>query len=113
MLESLSSQQLIRAARVKEKIEALELELESLLGRTGAAGQSSTGGGGISAAGKARIAAAQRARWAKSKSNPPVNGSTPSGATRRRRMSKAGRAKLAKAARERWAKAKAAGKSAL
>jgi hypothetical protein len=113
MLENLSSQQLNRAAQLKERIEALEGELQQLLGTPGsspATGGRTTGRRGISAAGKARIAAAQRARWAKARG---ANGAKVSAPKGRRRMSAAGRAKLAKAARARWAKAKAAGKSSL
>ena len=114
MLESLTSQQLVRAARVKEKIEALEQELEELLGSTGAprASGGAAGSRSISAAGKARIAAAQRARWAKAKNNSPANGTSVQ-TKRSGGMSRAARAKLAKSARERWAKAKAAGKTTL
>jgi hypothetical protein len=113
MLENLSSQQLNRAAQLKERIETLESELQALLG--GSAPAASTAGGRsgtrtISAAGKARIAAAQRARWAKARGSNGTASSAPKG---RRRMSPAARAKLAKAARARWAKAKAAGKSSL
>lgn len=70
VLSRLSVAQLNKAVRIKERIEALEAELTSLLG--GSASPATGGGeGGIrrrrkmSAAAKAKIAAAQRARWAK------------------------------------------------
>ncbi len=116
MLENLSSQQLNRAAQIKERIESLEGELQRLLGTsapsTGAVGRP-PGRRGISAAGKERIAAAQRARWARARGQSPSNGAASARPKGRRRMSPAARAKLAKAARARWAKAKAAGKSSL
>lgn len=60
-LSSLSTAQLRRAADLKDKIEALNQELASLLGGTSKKKR------GMSAAGRARVAAAQRARWAKIK----------------------------------------------
>jgi hypothetical protein len=118
MLENISSQQLNRAAQIKERIETLERELAQLLGASAPASTSaprgrSAGRRGISAAGKERIAAAQRARWARARGQSPANGAASSAPRSRRRMSAAARAKLAKAARARWAKAKAAGKSSL
>lgn len=74
LIIKLSVQQLRRAADLKEKISALEKELNQLLGSTTqpvavepAAVQAPKKKGGMSAAGRARIAAAQKARWAKIK----------------------------------------------
>jgi hypothetical protein len=69
-LESLTSAQLKRAAVIKDKIDSLTRQLNSLLGRSAPATAKGAGRGrkaGMSAAGRARIAAAQRARWAKIK----------------------------------------------
>ena len=69
---NLSAQQLRRATAIKEKIEALELELAKILGVQGS--NHSAGSEGkvarkrwMSPEGRARIARAQRVRWAKFK----------------------------------------------
>ena len=105
---ALTVAELKRAVAIKERIEALESELASLLGdAAGASGTAIARGSGkrrkMSAAGRARIAAAARARWARvnaAKGNAPVK--------RKRTMSPAAKAKIAAAARARWAKVKAA-----
>jgi len=104
---NLSANQLRRAAELKQQIEALEYELNQLLG----APVRSSGNGTpkkrhLSAAAIARIRAAQKARWAKVRRNSPRK-------TSRRRMTAAGRARLAEIARARWKTAKAQGKHAL
>lgn len=67
-LSSLTSAQLKQAAALKDKIEALSRQLNSLLGGGSAASApKSAKRGKMSAAGRARVAAAQRARWAKIK----------------------------------------------
>lgn len=107
-ITNLSSQQLRQIADLKEKIDSLQSELDSLIEGNGA--PVSRKKSGMSAAGRARIAAAQRARWAK------VNGAKKSGKAAvkaRRTLSAAAKAKIAAAARARWAKAKAAGRSSL
>ncbi len=74
LIIKLSVQQLRQATDLKEKISALEKELNQLLGSTTqpvavkpAAVQAPKKKGGMSAAGRARIVAAQKARWAKIK----------------------------------------------
>jgi hypothetical protein len=109
---SLSSQQLRRAAEIKERIESLQNELDRLLGAPAPARAPVSAPAGpkkrvISAAGRARIAAAARARWAKARA---AKASAP---TPKRKISVAGRARLAALAKERWKKVKAAGKSRL
>ena len=101
-ISSVTSDQLRRAAAIKDQIEALENELGRIL-----AGGVSSGKGTrtMSASARARIAAAQKARWAKVKGSP--------GGAPRRKMSPAARAKIAAAAKARWAKAKAAGRKSL
>ncbi len=108
ILMNITSQDLRRAADLKERIEALQSELSALLAGTEPAPQR-RGKKGMSAAGRARIAAAQRARWARLKTT--TNGAAMP--KRRRTMSAAAKAKLAQVARARWRKAKAAGKTTL
>jgi hypothetical protein len=69
-ITQLSSSQLRRAADLRDKIEALESELASLLGgavtpKSSTAGASPKKARFMSAAARKRIADAQRARWAK------------------------------------------------
>jgi len=107
---NLTPKQLRRAADVKERIDALQEELNQLLGAPAAppAATRVRGRKKISAAGIARIRAAQKARWA------AIRGTrSPAKPRRKRKFSAAGRAKLAALARARWAKAKAAGKKTL
>jgi len=91
-LQSLSAAQLNRAANLKEKIEALESELASLLGSDSPA-------------------AAKRGPGRPKK--PSIASTVGVSKRKRRRMSAAGRAKIAAAARARWAKAKKSGKNSL
>jgi hypothetical protein len=104
---SLTTDQLRRALSIKEQIEALETQLNQVLG--GAAPTTSTGPvrgrRKRSAATRAKMAAAQRARWAKKVAKPAK--------AARRKVSAAARARMAAAARARWKKAKAAGKKSL
>ena len=107
-IASLTIAELKQALNLKERIEALNHELDSL-----AAGNADQDGGGtgrrMSAAARARIAAAARKRWAahRTKHGMPVV------AKKKRRVSPEIRAKLAAIARARWKKAKTAGKNAL
>ena len=86
-LINLSAAQLRKAANLQEKIEALTVELNKILG----------------------IAASE------SQSNRPSSSSVSKPATRRRsrRMSPAVKARLSAIAKARWKKAKASGKNAL
>jgi len=59
--------QLKRAASMKEQIEALNKELQSLLGGSPASGAAPKKTHKMSASVKKKIAAAQKARWAKLK----------------------------------------------
>jgi hypothetical protein len=92
--------ELKRAIKLKTKLEAIQSELEGLLGLRSSDGR--TPSRKVSASGRARMAAAQKARWTKKK-----------GKKGRRKMSASGRAKIAAAARARWKAAKAAGRSRL
>jgi hypothetical protein len=108
---NLTSKQLRQAANLKEKIVALEKELNQLFGSTGKPVASpAPKKRKMSAAGRANIRAAVKARWAKQKglklSAKPVKKA-------RRKMSAAARAKIAAAAKARWKTAKAQGKNSL
>lgn len=112
-ITNLSSEQLRRAADLKEKISALEQELAALLGGTNGVVEVRRGPGRpkgrkMSAAGIARIKAAQKLRWAK------YNAETPAAKPVRVKkftMSAAAKAKISAAAKARWAKVKAAKKA--
>lgn len=112
-VENLSSQQLRTAADLKEQIDALQTELNDLLGL-------SSGPGYVAApklkrrmsrAGRAAIAAAAKARWARW-AKLRGNGS-PAAPKPHRRMSAAAKARMSAIAKARWKKAKATGKTTL
>lgn len=112
LLVNLSSQQLRRAANIKDKIQSLEKKLITVLGSptepaTPVAQKKKQK---MSAASRAKIAAAQKARWAKVKGRKSVAKPVKKA---RRKMSAAARAKIAVAAKARWKKAKAQGKNSL
>jgi hypothetical protein len=137
-ITNLTPGQLRRAADIKEKIDALQNEIEQLLGGEApvpAAGAEKPKKRKMSAAGRARIAAAARLRWAKIKGTAPKRKLSPQAIAniragvakrmaaqgkvstakpvRKRRMSAAGLANIRAAQKARWAKARAAGKTAL
>jgi hypothetical protein len=99
-----SSEQLHRAADLKERIEALQAELSALLGSP-----ESVTPRYISFEARARMAAAARARGAGLRGNKQGQPAH----TPRRRISAKARARLSAIARARWRKVKAAGKNAL
>lgn len=71
-IKDLTVQQLLKAAKIKERIADLESELAKLLGAApvpvpGKNSKPARKKHRMSAAGRARIAAAQKARWAKQK----------------------------------------------
>lgn len=115
---NVSPAQFRRAAEIKERIDELSRELETILGGARAeAPQSNTGTATrgrrrMSSEGRARIAAAARARWARQRGEKSgkLSGTEATGPKKKRTMSAAARAKIAAAQRARWAKAKA-GKS--
>jgi hypothetical protein len=107
-LIDLTSQQLKRAAAIKDKMAALEKELTKILGNS-RAGTAVNNRGTMSVAARRKIAASQRARWAKArkrKSSKPVT----KAAVKKTKMSGAARAKVAARMRAYW-KAKKVGKS--
>jgi hypothetical protein len=99
---NISVRDLRKAVTLRVRIEALELQLASILGGTRQAG-SRLGGRTISASGRARIAAAQRLRWARQRSGVKVAKKGP------RKLSAAARARISAVAKARWAKVKARG----
>ena len=115
-LTDLTTGQLHSIISIKEQIEKLQGQIESITGGSGGNGVPSPFTANIpkrrkmSAAGRAAIAAGQKARWAKAKGS-KEKASAP--AKKRRKMSAAAKAKIAAAARARWKKAKAAGKKTL
>ncbi|MBC8097235.1 MAG: hypothetical protein H7Y43_15635 [Akkermansiaceae bacterium] len=66
---NVTADQLRRAAKIKEKIDALQSQLVSILGGTnsGAAEPAPRRKWTMSAAARAKIGAAQRARWARTR----------------------------------------------
>jgi hypothetical protein len=112
-LTDLTIGQLNKIVSIKEKIEKLQGQLNSLVGggqTHSPAAEKAPKKRRMSAAARARIAAGARARWAKVKGIQ----ATPEPAKKPdRRMSKAVRAKLAAIAKARWARVKAAGKKTL
>ena len=102
-----TASQLRAAVALKEKIEALEKELASVLGAappSPAPVPEPARKGQISAAGRARIAAAQKARWAKVK-----QAAAPKPAAKpKRKLSPEGRRRIIEATKARWAKIRAA-----
>jgi len=105
-LSSLTATQLRRAADLKEKIDALNKKLASILGAPASVSAKAPKKRKMSRAGRAKIAAAQKTRWAKIKAVKPAK-------VKKRKMSAAAKAKISAAAKARWAKAKAAGKRSL
>ena len=85
-MTNITAEDLRRAATIKDKIESLNKELNTILGGTEV-------GNGIKRMGR-----------------PPDSGKKTGG---RRKMSAAARAKIAAAAKARWAKVKKAGKNSL
>jgi hypothetical protein len=111
-ITNLTPQQLRRAADVQERIQALQRELNLILGSPVPTFEPEAPvikRRKMSAAGRAAIAAAAKARWAKQKGTASVSVASKT----RRKITAAGRAALAAAAKARWAKVKALGKKRL
>ena len=116
-INNLTTSQLNRIIVLKEKIEELQAQIDSLANDGGEIPSpisiQEPKKRGMSAAAKARIAAGQKARWAKVKAAKGESASAEATPKKRRKMSAASKAKMAAAAKARWAKAKAAGKTSL
>ena len=117
-LQNLTVAQLREVVAIKEKIEQLQSELDSIIGGESApVGIRAAKGAGrrkkrrMSRAARAAISAAQKARWAKVRGKVSAGADAP--VKKKRKVSKAARAKLAAAAKARWAKVKASGKTKL
>jgi hypothetical protein len=109
-IQNLTTAQLRKVLSIKEQIEQLQSEIESIAGGTDSPVERRKKGR-MSAAGRARVAAAARARWAKLRGEKIVTNEA--GKKTDRRRSPEVRAKLAAAARLRWKKTKAAGRKGL
>src|ERR1035441_4167757 len=95
--------QLRKAADIKERIDALQSELNEILGgEVSTPVQAEAPRRKVSAAGRARMRAAQLARWAKIKGT----ASTTAAPKKNGKMSAAGRAAIRAAQIARWAKIK-------
>ncbi len=119
-ITNLTPQQLRRAADLKERLDALQGQLNELLGGAAAAPQApqTTGGGQrkrrkLSAQAIANIRAGVRKRMAQKAGKAGTGNSEPAARKPRRRMSAAAKARLSALAKARWKKARAAGKSTL
>jgi hypothetical protein len=137
---NVTPEQLRKAANIKERIDALQNELNEILGGDTLTPPTAPGKPKkrkMSAAGRAAIVAAAKARWAKTKGTAPARrpisaaglaniraaqkarwaaakGAAPAAKPmQKRQMSPAARAKLSALAAARWAKVKKAGKSKL
>jgi hypothetical protein len=115
-IKDLTVAQLKRAIEIREQIESLQAQFDSIggarIGRPPGTKPAKAKKRRMSAAGRASIGAAARARWAKYRRG--AKAAKPAKATRKKkRFNAAARAKLSAAAKARWAKAKAAGKRAL
>jgi adenosylmethionine-8-amino-7-oxononanoate aminotransferase len=122
-LSNLTAKQLLRAARLREKLDKLEKELGAILniapeapapvrkaGRrrkaAAASVQAPKGKRRFSAAARVRMAAAAKARWAKVRAADKVVAAAPPALKPERKISKAARTKLAAAPKKRWATGK-------
>lgn len=108
-IKDLTVNQLQRIITIRQQIEDLQSQLDSIAGGGRGPGRPK-GKRRMSAAGRRAIAQAAKARWAKYRGE-AVKESKP--AKKRRKMSAAARAKMAAVARARWRKAKAQGKKTL
>ena len=107
----LTVNQLKRAAAIKEKIEALNKELHSLLGASANPGAAPKKTRRMSASVKRKIAAAQKARWANlRRAKPAARSVKPAAKAKKKTFSAATRAKLSAKLKAYWAAKKKTGK---
>ena len=104
-LLDLTSEQLKRAASIKEQINDLNNQLRKIFGVSAESKAIAGSNRTLSASAKKKIAAAQKARWAKIRGAKP----TVKTATKKKTMSSAAKAKLSAKLKAYWA-AKRAGK---
>ena len=107
-LQNLTVAQLRRIISIKEQIESLTAQLETITGdAVSAAASGPAKRRGVykrSKAARAAMAAAQKARWAKVKGTKAEAAEGEAAPKKRRKMSVAAKAKMAAAAKARWAK---------
>ncbi len=118
-LHNLTVAELRKVVAIKEQIEELQRELDSVAGaETGVPEPAANGRRKkrrhMSASARARIGAAQRARWAKARraTKAAARAAAPA-KKKKRKVSSAARAKLSAIAKARWARVKASGQSTL
>jgi ribosomal protein L15 len=103
-LLNLTSNELRRAAQLKDQVEELQNELAKLIGGGSATpAETASPKRTMSRAARAKIAAAQKARWAKQKGLQQSATPTPK---KKSKMSAQGRANIIAAQKARWAKLK-------
>jgi hypothetical protein len=119
-LQNLTVKQLRKVVAIKEKMEALNAQLASIIGAEAPADDEAGAAPKrrrrkMSAAARAAIGAAQRRRWAKFRGpgRPRKAAKKEKAVKAKRKVSDATRARLAIAAKARWARAKASGQSTL
>ena len=116
-LHNLTIAKLRKAVAIKEKVEALQNELDSIGGTAHAHERAAPGRRKkrrMSAAARARIGAAQKARWAKVRRGHKASARPAAPVKKKKRkVGAAARARLSAIAKARWAKVKASGKSTL
>jgi hypothetical protein len=108
-LTDLTTGQLHRILAIKEQIERLQAEIDSIAsdgGNATPAAETPPKRRHMSASARARIAAAARARWARIKGTAPSAPKPPKKG--KRRLSAAGRAAIIAATKARWAREKGA-----
>jgi hypothetical protein len=108
-LRDLTPSQLKRAAAIKERIEALNQEIDRILGTPNRPGSAIRKKRSMSASVRKKIAAAQKERWAKIQGSGSAASSGARGAKAKKKVSSATRAKLRAKLKAYWA-AKRAGK---
>jgi hypothetical protein len=109
-LDDLTVNQLQRIITIRQQIEDLQTQLDSIGDETGPGLAGPKAKRRMSAAGRKAIAAGVRRRWAKIKGSASAKADKP---VKRGRMSADGRAKMAAVARLRWKKAKMGGRMTL
>src|SRR3970282_1343324 len=108
-LSDLTINQLKRAAAIKERIEALNKELRSILGASAKSGAAPKKKRTMSASVKRKMGAAKKTRWANLRRAKPTTRSVNPAAKAKKKVSSATKAKLSAKLKAFWA-AKKAGK---
>jgi len=107
-LHDLTINQLKRAAAIKERIEALNKELRSILGASANPGAAPKKKRTMSASVKRKIAAAQKTRWANlRRTNLATQSVNPAARAKKKTVSRATKAKLSAKLKAYWAAKKA------